>query len=132
MTTKLTCPKCSAAMEEVTFGQFTVDRCTGCGGLWFDLMEQRHLRGMPGSEQIDNGAPTRADEVNSHTSIDCPHCHGPMTHLRDTDRRDIEYEYCVACNGAFFDAGEFRRYHQRELITSLRDWLRSSEPYERR
>jgi len=118
-------------MDEVTFDQFTVDRCTGCGGLWFDLMEQRHLRGMRGSERIDTGVASRGHEMNERTHADCPHCHVPMTHLRDTDRRDIEYEYCAACNGAFFDAGEFRRYHQRELLTSLRDWLRSSERYER-
>jgi Zn-finger nucleic acid-binding protein len=117
-------------MEEVTFGQFTVDRCTGCGGLWFDLMEQRHLRALPGSEQIDTDDSNRAVELNPRTSIDCPRCHGRMTRLRDTDRRDIEYEYCPVCNGAFFDAGEFRRYQQRELIASLRDWLRSSERYE--
>ena len=130
MMMKLTCPKCSAPMEEVSFEQFTIERCTGCGGLWFDLMEQRHLRDAPGSEQIDTGPADRGLELNNCTSINCPRCHAPMTHLRDTDRRDVEYEYCTICHGAFYDAGEFRRYHQRELLTSLRQWLHSSERYE--
>ena len=36
---KKTCPKCKASMTQVTVGEYVVDRCTGCSGLWFDLRE---------------------------------------------------------------------------------------------
>ena len=32
----LQCPKCKHGMEEVTLEDITIDRCTGCQGLWFD------------------------------------------------------------------------------------------------
>jgi len=36
------CPKCKSAMEEVTYGRnMTVDRCTSCKGIWFDVGEVR-------------------------------------------------------------------------------------------
>ncbi len=116
----LTCPKCRGAMAPVTFEEITVDRCTGCGGLWFDVMEQRRLKDRPGSEAIDT-APTTATATHSPAAkMICPCCNAPMTRLKDVDRRDIEYEYCTICNGAFFDGGEFRHYKDSSFLGSLR------------
>ncbi len=40
------CPKCHSAMEEVTYGRnMTVDRCTNCKGIWFDVGEAEVLKG---------------------------------------------------------------------------------------
>lgn len=30
------CPKCGEKLEEVTFQDISVDRCTGCSGVWLD------------------------------------------------------------------------------------------------
>ncbi|MBT3899588.1 MAG: zf-TFIIB domain-containing protein, partial [Gammaproteobacteria bacterium] len=42
------CPKCKSFMEEKTLstlqGGVTVDRCTGCQGLWFDIGEAETLK----------------------------------------------------------------------------------------
>ena len=97
-----------------------MDRCTGCHGLWFDLMEQRHLRAATGAERIDTGAPDAGAAQNPRAKVNCPRCTAPMTHLRDVDRRDVEYEYCAVCNGTFFDAGEFSRYADVSFIGSLK------------
>ncbi|HXG21104.1 MAG TPA: zf-TFIIB domain-containing protein [Methylomirabilota bacterium] len=32
----LRCPKCDARLEEVSFQEIQVDRCTGCQGVWLD------------------------------------------------------------------------------------------------
>jgi uncharacterized protein len=117
----MTCPKCRAAMAPVTFEEITVERCSSCGGLWFDLMEQRHLKDRPGAESIDS-APARPKDPTPAPAAKmmCPNCHAPMTRLKDVDRRDIEYEYCTICNGAFFDGGEFRQYKDTSFLGSLR------------
>jgi len=116
----LACPKCRATMAPVTFEEITVDRCTGCGGLWFDVMEQRRLKDRPGSEAIDT-APTTATATSPPAAkMICPCCNVPMTRLKDVDRRDIEYEYCTICNGAFFDGGEFRHYKDSSFLGSIR------------
>jgi Zn-finger nucleic acid-binding protein len=108
--TILACPKCRAPMSPVTFGDITVDRCTSCQGLWFDILEQRRLREIAGSETIDTGRRAPAADIvpGSPTKLACPRCTAPMTRLHDVDNRAVEYEYCAVCNGAFFDAGEFR------------------------
>ncbi len=117
----MSCPKCRRAMEAVTFEEIIVDRCTACGGLWFDVMEQRRLKDRPGSEAIDTAPaqPSGAAHPPAAAMI-CPCCNVPMTRLKDVDRRDIEYEYCTICNGAFFDGGEFRQYKDSSFLGSLR------------
>lgn len=30
------CPKCGEALEEITFQEIQVDRCTACHGVWLD------------------------------------------------------------------------------------------------
>ena len=49
----MNCPKCNAAMEKVTFEGVEVDRCTRCGGLWFDFQEQQQLKPLKGAAAID-------------------------------------------------------------------------------
>ena len=108
-------------MGPVTFEEITVDRCTSCGGLWFDVMEQRRLKDRPGSEAIDTApaAPKGASHAPA-AQMKCPCCNAPMTRLKDVDRRDVEYEYCTICNGAFFDGGEFRHYKDTSFLGSIR------------
>src|SRR5690606_31905197 len=47
------CPKCSAEMESVTFEGVSVDRCTGCKGLFFEARKAQKLKEMRGSEVLD-------------------------------------------------------------------------------
>jgi Zn-finger nucleic acid-binding protein len=114
------CPKCRAPMLPVTVQDITVDRCTACKGIWFDLMEHRRLRDVKGSEAIDTGSPPSDPNAKPATKLKCPRCTAPMTRLRDVDNRSIEYEYCAVCNGAFFDAGEFRQYKEPSFLESIR------------
>jgi uncharacterized protein len=51
----MNCPKCNSVTEKVTYQNIEVDRCTGCKGIWFDLLEHKQLKGMAGSEKIDAG-----------------------------------------------------------------------------
>ena len=39
----MNCPKCGEMMELVTHESINVDRCPGCGGMWFDLFEAEDL-----------------------------------------------------------------------------------------
>ena len=38
------CPKCRHGMDEITYGDVTIDRCTNCAGLWFDTGEADQLK----------------------------------------------------------------------------------------
>ena len=79
--TWMNCPKCQSAMAPVKVGIVEVDRCTSCGGMWFDSLEEEWLK-TPGRCR---GARCRrirpsAQKLNVQGRIDCPevpHPHHP-------------------------------------------------------
>ena len=102
------CPKCHAAMELITFDGVTVDRCTGCKGIWFDANEQKWLKEKKGSEAIDTGDTTVGKNMDKITNYNCLRCGGGMIRMVDVDQHHIDYEACSVCYGIFLDAGEFK------------------------
>lgn len=106
------CPKCEAEMEKVTYNSVEVDRCTSCGGLWFDRLEHEDLKEAEGSEAIDTGNPETGMKYNEMENVDCPVCHSPLIPMVDSKQPHIWYEKCSVCGGVFFDAGEFKDYKE--------------------
>ena len=115
------CPKCDSEMEKVTFASFEVDRCTGCKGLWFDMLEHEDLKKIAGSEEIDNGDPEEGKKYNEKSDVICPKCHISMIKMVDLNQPHIWYETCHSCFGVFFDAGEFRDYKEDTLLDYFKD-----------
>ena len=115
--TILTCPKCESPMDKVEFARVTVDRCTICGGIWFDGDEHEKLKKMTATEGIDTGGlQTGAKRDRPVTEMKCPRCQGPMTTVQDAEQPHIEYEVCQDGHGAFFDAGEFRDFKEVTVV----------------
>jgi len=117
------CPKCKRPMEQVTFEGIEVDRCTGCRGLFFDLMEAERLRGKHGSESIDVGDPRVGSQQNANDHIRCPRDTSPMVRIVDPDQPHLYLETCSVCYGTFFDAGEFTDWKQDSLGDVFRRWF---------
>lgn len=117
------CPKCHAAMEEVTYGRnMTVDRCTNCKGIWFDIGEAETLKGKWMSEFVDSGDPEVGKEYNKIEDVDCPRCGKQMAKVSDPKQPHIWYEACEE-HGMFFDAGEFTDYKYETLLDKFRDLI---------
>jgi Zn-finger nucleic acid-binding protein len=110
-------------MEEVVFETITVDRCTGCQGIWFDALEHEELKKLAGSERIDVGDPARGKIYNEETRADCPVCATPMMRMAVAEQPHIRYEGCKLCGGVFFDAGEFRDFKSKSLLDFFRDLM---------
>ena len=115
------CPKCSAAMEKVQYESIEVDRCTDCKGIWFDMLEQEHLKAIEGSEEIDIGDPEVGKQTNIVDQITCPVCKSRMIRMVDGRQPHIWFESCTVCYGVFFDAGEFRDSKQENILDFFRD-----------
>lgn len=115
------CPKCSHTMEPVVFEGIEVDKCSHCEGIWFDILEHEDLKKVAGSESIDTGERRKGAEYNRVDHYICPRCSGGMVRMVDPNQHHIWYELCHSCQGAFFDAGEFRDYKSRSLGGFLRD-----------
>lgn len=116
------CPRCSSEMETVRVEGEQIDRCTKCGGLWFDEFELADLTAKEGAEKVDTG---RADKSNQHSQarLNCPKCGTPMLRMVDAEQPHIWYETCDECGGSFLDAGEFRELKHHNLIGRIKDIL---------
>ena len=81
------CPKCHAEMQEHTLstlsGGVTVDRCTNCKGIWFDIGEAEQLKDKWMADYIDDGDPAVGREHNEIRDINCPRCGKKMAELME-------------------------------------------------
>jgi Zn-finger nucleic acid-binding protein len=116
----MNCPKCQGSMRSVDFEDVSVDRCTRCGGIWFDLLEQQDLKQKPGSERIDAGDPAEGRKRDDQVVVMCPIDNVRMIGMVDAAQPHIWFESCPVCHGAFFDAGEFTDFKERSLAELLR------------
>lgn len=120
------CPKCEATMEEHTLstlsGSVTIDRCTNCKGMWFDLGEAEQLKDKWMSDYIDSGDPLVGKKQNKIRDINCPRCGKQMDKLSDPVQSHIQYEACAE-HGMYFDAGEFTDYKYETLMDIFRDFV---------
>ena len=118
------CPKCTQAMTAVTYDETTVDRCTDCGGIWFDAHERETLlTARGGVRAVDTGDPTVGQRMNERDRISCPRCTTQMVRMVDQDRPDIRYEQCAVCGGSFLDAGELLDLNRMTLSRILQNLL---------
>ena len=103
------CPKCKSDTETVAFDEVKVDRCTNCGGLWFEAGELEHLREETWMADyiIDAGDPKVGKKFNRIVAIHCPKCDADMRQEFDQDQPHIVYESCPNGHGSYLDAGEF-------------------------
>jgi Zn-finger nucleic acid-binding protein len=115
------CPKCKAAMEDVTFADITVERCSGCHGLWFDSSKVEKLVAIKGADAIDTGGSEEGKKYNEISKISCPVCQTPMIRMVELDHPHIWYESCKVCKGVFLDAGEFRDLAHPGLVGWFKD-----------
>lgn len=117
----MNCPKCSSLMEKVRTKEATVDRCTTCKGLWFDMLEHKDIRGEEAAKAIDVGDAKTGKAFNKQMDVKCPLDGQRMTRMTALGQPHIHYEQCPVCSGVFFDAGEFRDFK----TTSIGDMVKS-------
>ena len=107
------CPKCESAMVGVEHAGITVDRCTACGGLWFDGTDHLDLKKAGGAGVIDGTTSVARAEIRMDAEpaiVHCPACGAQMETRFDAYQHHIHYETCPAGHGVYFDAGEFRDF----------------------
>jgi Zn-finger nucleic acid-binding protein len=122
-TRAMNCPKCRSPFEQVATRDGTVDRCTGCKGLWFEMLE--HEDQKPHAAAIDTGDAALGARHNANDRIHCPACaNSPLIRMVDASQPHIWFESCPVCYGRFYDAGEFRDFAE----LTFREFLRGLTP----
>ena len=112
------CPKCNAELKPLEHQHVEVDRCSGCGGLWFDAFEHEELRELDGSERIDWSSKTTVPVGAG--SGECPRDGQRLFAMVVAGQPHIAYESCGFCHGVFFDAGEFKDFREETFGEKLR------------
>ncbi|MHC5027052.1 MAG: TFIIB-type zinc ribbon-containing protein [Planctomycetota bacterium] len=120
----LDCPKCAGSMEKVDAETCEIDRCRGCGGIWFDTGELTQvIASKSRAKAIDTGSADVGAQHDEMTEISCPRCKTVMEHRQHPDQPHIGYELCIDCNGSFFDAGEIRDLSTLSIIEVVKTLL---------
>ncbi len=115
------CPKCHASeMEQIVFEGIEVDRCPGCGGIWFDTREAEYLKKFERATEIDTGDAIGGLEYDSIRNVECPRGHGKMETVFNPGLPHVFFEACSVCRGIWFDAGEFSDYARGDVAAIFR------------
>ncbi|USD37489.1 rhomboid family intramembrane serine protease [Ferrimonas sp. SCSIO 43195] len=115
----ITCPNCQTQqMQELHFHGQKVDRCTLCGGIWFDHGE---LNGA--LSQADNGDDDVGIEHNlgSHLGASprsCCRCSGGLHYYQLLQDFSVEVEVCHSCTGIWVNDSEREKVVQSPRIQS--------------
>jgi len=119
------CPKCGKPMRPATLGAITIDRCTGCSGLWLDALEKDRLieSHLAAQADVPPRDPARAAAAAAKTRILCPRDRSTMIHMVDARQPHVGFESCTVCGGIFLDAGELTDLSELTLRERLRSIL---------
>lgn len=109
-------------MEQIRISGIEIDRCSRCKGIWFDKQEQTRIQHVRGSYKADIGHQAIGEHYNTIRDINCPRCDVPMEgEEMKRGRLPIEVETCPSCQGAYFDAGEFRDFAEPTMLEFIAD-----------
>jgi Zn-finger nucleic acid-binding protein len=114
-------------MARLPVGLVEVDRCSSCGGIWFDMLEEEKIIRAGVAAAIDVGDQT-IGAARDAQRIDCPRCHTRTIRMVDAEQPHIHFESCKYCYGRFFDAGEFRDLAGAEVAELLGRWRTHDRP----
>jgi Zn-finger nucleic acid-binding protein len=112
------CPKCDYQLKSLVHQGVEIERCSRCGGLWFDAFEHEELKQLSGSEKIDHSPATTVPPGSG--SGRCPKDQQPLFAVVVAGQPHIAYESCGFCHGVFFDAGEFKDFKEETFGERLR------------
>ncbi len=101
----LFCPTCSVPMDPLLVREVELDRCSACGGLWFDGGELKQV-----IERLDSPGevfdpPAQAPELARRPPGQRVCCRCKLK-LRTGMFHGIEVDNCQHCGGFFLDQGE--------------------------
>lgn len=93
-------------MSPERHGETEVDRCSFCGGLWFDASElDRILQGAPAGVPVEAVIPERG-----MSALSCPRCWPKL--LDAVGWSGTILERCPTCRGLYVDGPELLRLQQ--------------------
>ena len=119
----LTCPRCGSLMETLEVRTYNVERCTSCGGMFFDAAEEEILLQSGPASAIDTH-PAHAVGASDEPLLG-PKDGARMMTVHDAEQPHVSIERCTLCYGSFYDAGELRDIESLDFTDLFRRFRRS-------
>ena len=105
----MNCPKCTTGTLSVTSVQgIDVDRCSTCGGIWFDEQELPRLLRITPQELTPLHGGAAPEDLNTKRGV-CPREATPLLRVYSAQNPAIVVDACTQCRGIWLDGGEFDR-----------------------
>jgi len=85
-----------------------VDRCTNCGGIWFDEQELPRLLHVSPQDLAPLRGGALQEELNTKRGP-CPRDATPLLRVYSAQNPSVVVDACTRCRGIWLDGGEFDR-----------------------
>jgi Zn-finger nucleic acid-binding protein len=93
------CPGCRSELWPEKVVGLRLDRCAGCGGLWFDEGELASFAGELGHGALKETSVRHVFKATGDGPRPCPRCAAPA--LRGGTAGAVEVDLCDGCGGFF-------------------------------
>ncbi len=122
------CPKCNSSFQTEEFRGVTIDRCSGCKGMYLDADKLENLKDEHYSQDksVDTAYPKDGKNYDKVDDIQCPVCNANMDKISDPEQPHIWMEACPTCNKVFLDAGEINDLRYVTLFDKVLDIFKGS------
>jgi Zn-finger nucleic acid-binding protein len=105
------CPKGHGPLESVSVGSIRIDRCTDCGGSWYDhhelrLLKDKEARGDYCWIDFDLWKDTNEFRADKQERYVCPSDGHPMTTVHCSES-PVLVDICPECEGVWLDRNEY-------------------------
>lgn len=127
------CPVCQKAMKPIEIGDFSIDECLQCKGLWFDKGELQEFKDKidPDLRFLDFEIWSRKALFNvSERPLACPRCRSVSLRAVNFQEPDLDLTFCPFCEGVWLDFGDFKdiveAFRAESETRSVSDYVKAS------
>lgn len=124
---RIRCPKDSTYMEKVFISGIEIDRCAGCGAMWFDALELDKILGSGMAKDfashLDIGATGRPSGGRALGDLHCPRDRSPLIDVVDLKQEHVQEKACTVCGGILLDKGELKDLSEHTLGEKIKGIL---------
>jgi Zn-finger nucleic acid-binding protein len=118
------CPKCGGRLEVVLSDDVKLDKCTHCGGIWFDSGELYKLLTGGVSLMIDGIESDDTKEYNEKEG-ECPLCSGvKLNRIQSETDPELSIDKCPSCGGIWLERGELTSLTIKAKKTDLMKYIK--------
>ena len=101
------CPRCEAVLQDNILGGIVYQKCSKCGGFWFDKGELHQIRQEKDWFKIATNIENASSKITKG-SLKCPRCSELLHTIEYSHETGIKVNVCPKCEGLWLDSTEIQ------------------------